>query len=66
MNNRFGVSTSICAEEIKRLAQGAGSPAREQLLRDYLNLLDDFAGFVLKNGFASATLGGAGLLAWQP
>ena len=53
MNVRFGVSTSICAEEIKRLARRAGRPARDQLLKGYLSLLDDFTRFVLKNGFDS-------------
>jgi len=53
MNHRFGVSTSICAGEIKKLARGTNNPAREQLLEGYLSLLDDFAGFVLKNGFDS-------------
>jgi sugar phosphate isomerase/epimerase len=53
MNHRFGVSTSLCASEIKKLAQITNNPSREQLLRGYLSLLDDFAGFVLKNGFDS-------------
>lgn len=53
MNHRFGVSTSLCAAEIKKLARGTNNPAREHLLKGYLSLLDDFAGFVLKNGFDS-------------
>jgi hypothetical protein len=53
MNHRFCVSTSICAEEIKKLARGTDRPAREQLLQGYLSLLDDFAKFVLQNGFDS-------------
>src|SRR4030042_3526652 len=53
MHYRFGVSTSLCAAEIKKLARGTNNPAREQLLEGYLGLLDDFAGFVLKNGFDS-------------
>jgi sugar phosphate isomerase/epimerase len=53
MNHRFGVSTSLCAAEIKKLARGTNNLAREQLLESYLGLLDDFAGFVLKNGFDS-------------
>lgn len=51
MNRRYGVSTSVCAEEVKRLARGAGRPARKQLLAGYLSLLEDFANFVLANGF---------------
>lgn len=51
MNSQFGVSTSLCTGEVKRLARGAGRPALEQLLRGYLSLLDDFASFVLENGF---------------
>jgi sugar phosphate isomerase/epimerase len=51
MNRQFGVSTSICAGEIKKLTQVAGRPAQKQLLRGYLSLLDDFAGFVLASGF---------------
>ena len=53
MNHRFGVSTSLCAGEIKKLARRTNNPAREQLLEGYLGLLDDFAGFVLSNGFDS-------------
>jgi len=51
MNSQFGVSTSLCTGEVKRLARGAGRPAAEQLLGGYLSLLDDFARFVLENGF---------------
>ncbi len=51
MNSQFGVSTSLCTGEVKRLARGVGRPAAEQLLRGYLSLLDDFARFVLENGF---------------
>ena len=51
MNSQFGVSTSLCTGEVKRLARGVGRPAAEQLLRGYLSLLDDFASFVLENGF---------------
>ena len=51
MNSQFGVSTSLCTEEVKRIARGAGRPAAEQLLGGYLSLLDDFASFVLENGF---------------
>ena len=53
MNSQFGVSTSLCTAEVKKLARGVGSPAAEQLLSGYLNLLDDFARFVLENDFAS-------------
>ena len=51
MNRQFGVSTSICAGEIKKLTRVAGRPTQKQLLEGYLILLDDFAGFVLDNGF---------------
>ena len=51
MNSQFGVSTSLCTGEVKRIARGAGRPAAEQLLRGYLSLLDDFARFVIENGF---------------
>ncbi len=51
MNNRFGVSTSLCAEEIEKLAHQAAKPATKQLPKGYLTLLDDFAAFVLNNGF---------------
>ena len=51
MNIQFGVSTSICTGEVKRLAQGTDRAAEKQLLRGYLSLLDDFASFVLENGF---------------
>lgn len=51
MNKCFGVSTSVCAEEVKKLAQGAGRPPREQLIRGYLSVLQDFARFVPENGF---------------
>jgi len=51
MNREFGVSTSLCTGQVERLARGVGKPAQEQLLRGYLSLLDDFARFVLENGF---------------
>jgi sugar phosphate isomerase/epimerase len=51
MNRQFGVSTSLCTGQVQRLARGVGKPAQEQLLRGYLSLLDDFARFVLENGF---------------
>ena len=51
MNSQFGVSTSLCTGEVKKLARGVGRPAAEQLLGGYLSLLDDFARFVLENGF---------------
>ena len=51
MNRQFGVSTSLCTGQVERLARGVGKPAQEQLLRGYLSLLDDFARFVLENGF---------------
>ncbi len=51
MNRQFGVSTSLCAEEVKGLARGTGKPALEQLLEGYLRLLEDFSGFVLENDF---------------
>ncbi|MBM3156422.1 MAG: sugar phosphate isomerase/epimerase [Chloroflexi bacterium] len=53
MNHRFGVSTSLCVGQIKKLARGTNNLAKEQLLKGYLSLLDDFARFVLKNGFDS-------------
>ncbi len=53
MKRQYGVSTSLCAEEVKRLAQGAGRLVQKQLLEGYLRLLDDFAGFVLENGFGT-------------
>lgn len=53
MSSQFGVSTSLCTGEVKRLARGVGRPAAEQLLGGYLSLLDDFARFVLENGFAA-------------
>ena len=51
MNRKFGVSTSLCTGQVKELARGVGRPAQEQLLKGYLILLDDFARFVLENGF---------------
>ena len=51
MNRQFGISTSICTGEVASLARGTGTPAADQLLKGYLSLLDDFARFVLKNGF---------------
>ena len=51
MNRQFGVSTSLCTGQVERLARGVGKPVQEQLLRGYLSLLDDFARFVLENGF---------------
>jgi len=51
MNKKFGVSTSLCTGQVATLARGVGRPAQEQLLRGYLSLLEDFAGFVLDNGF---------------
>ena len=51
MNSQFGVSTSLCTGEIKKLARRAGRPAQEQLLKGYLRLLNDFSSFVLENGF---------------
>jgi sugar phosphate isomerase/epimerase len=51
MNRQFGVSTSLCTGQVERLARGVGRPAQEQLIRGYLSLLDDFARFVLENGF---------------
>ena len=51
MKSQFGISTSLCTGEIKMLARGTGKPAAEQLLPGYLRLLDDFARFVLENGF---------------
>jgi sugar phosphate isomerase/epimerase len=51
MNSQFGVSTSLCTGQVKRLARGVGRPAEEQLLTGYLSLLDDFARFVHENGF---------------
>ena len=52
MSSQFGVSTCLCTGEVKRIARGVGRPAAEQLLGGYLSLLDDFARFVLENGFA--------------
>jgi sugar phosphate isomerase/epimerase len=51
MNHRFGVSTSLCAEEIERLAHQAASPDTEHLLKGYLTVLTDFAEFVTSKGF---------------
>jgi len=51
MNSKFGVSTSICTKAVVSLSRGTGAPAADQLLKGYLSLLDDFARFVLKNGF---------------
>ena len=51
MNSQFGVSTSLCTGEIKKLASWAGRPVQEQLLKGYLSLLNDFSSFVLENGF---------------
>lgn len=53
MNGQFGVSTSLCTGEVRKLARGVGRPAAEQLLGGYLSLLDNFARFVLENGFAA-------------
>lgn len=51
MNRCYGVSTSICAGEVRQLDRRSSRPAREQLLEGYLGLLRDFAEFVSKNGF---------------
>jgi sugar phosphate isomerase/epimerase len=51
MRRRFGVSTCLCAGQVEQLARGVGRPAQERLLKGYLSLLDDFAKFVLENGF---------------
>ena len=51
MNRKFGISTSLCTGQIATLARGVGRPTREQLLRGYLSLLEDFARFVLENDF---------------
>ena len=51
MNRKFGVSTSLCTGQVAMLARGVGRPTQVQLLRGYLSLLDDFARFVLENGF---------------
>jgi sugar phosphate isomerase/epimerase len=51
MNREFGVSTSLCTGQVATLARGVGKTAQEQLIGGYLSLLDDFARFVLENGF---------------
>jgi len=51
MNRQYGVSTSVCSGEVRRIARGADRLTQKQLLAGYLSLLDDFAGFVLEHGF---------------
>jgi sugar phosphate isomerase/epimerase len=51
MNRQFGVSTCLCTGQVRELARGVGRPAQERLIKGYLSLLDDFAKFVLENGF---------------
>lgn len=51
MNRQFGVSTCLCTGQVEKIARAVGGPVGESLLEGYLNLLDDFARFVLENGF---------------
>ncbi len=51
MNRQFGVSTCLCAGEVEKLSGKTGRPTHEPMLESYLDLLDDFARFVLENGF---------------
>jgi len=51
MNRKFGVSTSLCTGQVAMLVRGVGRPSQVQLLRGYLSLLEDFAGFALENDF---------------
>jgi sugar phosphate isomerase/epimerase len=51
MNRNFGISACLCTGQVGELARGVGRPGQKQLLKGYLNLLDDFAKFVLENGF---------------
>jgi sugar phosphate isomerase/epimerase len=51
MNRLFGVSTCLCTGQVRELARGVERPAQERLIKGYLSLLDDFARFVLENGF---------------
>ncbi len=51
MNRPFSVSTCLCTGEVEKLSRRTGRPTHESLLESYLDLLDDFARFVLENGF---------------
>jgi sugar phosphate isomerase/epimerase len=52
MTGQLGLSTSICAGEIKEAAGGIDWLSEDDLVRSYLALLDDFARFAADNGFA--------------
>jgi sugar phosphate isomerase/epimerase len=51
MISQFGVSTSICAGDVKKLAKGINRPSAEELVEGYLGLLEDCAVFVEGQGF---------------
>ena len=48
---QFGVSTSVCAGEARRVAGGDFKLSEEDIISGYISLLEDFAGFVLENRF---------------
>lgn len=50
---QFGVSTSICAGEVRRIAKEVGNLSQGDLVRGYIDLLEDFARFVLQHGFGT-------------
>ncbi len=52
MTRQLGLSTSICAGEIKRAAREIDWLSEDDLVRSYLALLDEFTGFAVENGFA--------------
>jgi len=52
MAERLGLSTSVCAGEIKKAAGRIDWPSEDDLARRYLVLLDDFTRFAAESGFA--------------
>ena len=48
---QFGVSTSICAGDARRVASGDYKLSEKDIVRGYMSLLEDFASFSLENRF---------------
>lgn len=51
MNVQFGISTSICAGEVKSVLRQKGGLSDEDMAAGYLRLLKDFAGFAVEHRF---------------
>jgi sugar phosphate isomerase/epimerase len=51
MIGQFGVSTSICAGDARRVASGDYKLSEEDIVKGYISLLEDFARFTLGNHF---------------